>query len=73
MKKGKLICYIISDQQSDFSQRANFSKVLQYVQKNPKSCKMKEKQTRKGLRLLLTFDAIKTVRHALQALESILA
>ena len=73
MKHGKLIGYFINDQQSRFYQSANFTKLLQYVQTNPGNCKMKEKQTRNGLRLLLTFDNIKTVSQALKALEPILA
>ncbi|MGB1312481.1 MAG: transcription-repair coupling factor [Bizionia paragorgiae] len=72
MKKGKLICYFINDQQSKFYQSPNFNLVIQYVQKNPQSCKMKEKETRNGLRLILTFDKIKSVNQALSALKPIL-
>ncbi|OMP32040.1 transcription-repair coupling factor [Mangrovimonas sp. DI 80] len=71
MKKGKLIGYFISDQQSNFYQSPGFTKVLQYVQSNPQACKMKEKETRAGLRLLLTFDHIKTVKQALSMLQNI--
>ena len=73
MKHGKLVGYFINDQQSRFYQSVNFTKLLQYVQTNPGNCKMKEKQTRNGLRLLLTFDNIKTVNQALKALQPILA
>ncbi|QRM88939.1 transcription-repair coupling factor [Lacinutrix sp. WUR7] len=73
MKKGKLVGYFINDQQSAFYQSSGFSKVLQYIQTNPQACKMKEKQTRAGLRLLLTFDRINTVDKALNALKPILA
>ena len=72
MKQGKLISYFINDQQSSFYQSPNFTKLLKYVQTHPKSCKMKEKQTRNGLRLLLTFDNIKSVKKALNALKPIL-
>ena len=72
MKKGKLIGYFINDQQSSFYQSKNFTKLLQYVQTHPQSCKMKEKETRNGLRLLLTFDNIKSVDKALQVLKPIL-
>ena len=72
MKKGKLIGYFITDQQSGFYQSNAFTKVLKFVQTHPKSCKMKEKQTRNGLRLLLTFDNITTVDKALTALKPIL-
>ena len=73
MKKGKLVGYFINDQQSRFYQSANFNKLLKYVQQNPRAGKMKEKQTRKGLRLLLTFENIKTVEQALAVLKPILA
>ncbi len=68
MKQGKMIGYFISDQQSDFYQTKNFTKVLQYVQAHHRKCKIKEKKTRNGLRLLLTFDNITSVDQALQAL-----
>ncbi|WP_298237087.1 transcription-repair coupling factor [uncultured Algibacter sp.] len=73
MKQGKLIGYFINDQQSRFYQSASFTKVLQFVQTHPKACKMKEKQTRTGLRLMLTFENIKTVKQALEALKPIVA
>ncbi|WP_445737915.1 transcription-repair coupling factor [Mariniflexile sp.] len=69
MKQGKLIGYFINDQQSRFYQSSNFTKVLQFVQTNPNTCKMKEKQTRNGLRLLLTFENIKSVKQALKVLQ----
>ncbi|HET8736421.1 MAG TPA: transcription-repair coupling factor, partial [Pricia sp.] len=68
MKKGKLIGYFIADQQSAFYQSAAFTKVLQFVQGHPQLCKVKEKQTRNGLRLLLVFEGITSVEKALTAL-----
>lgn len=73
MKQGKLIGYFINDQKSNFYLSANFTKVLQYVQSHPNECKMKEKQTRNGLRLMLSFDNIKSVKKALNTLQPILA
>ncbi|CAM3923601.1 transcription-repair coupling factor [Flavobacterium sinopsychrotolerans] len=69
MKQGKMIGYFISDQQSDYYQSNRFHKVLQFVQKHPNLCKMKEKQTPAGLRLLLTFDNVKNTRTALELME----
>ena len=69
MKQGKMIGYFVSDQQSDFYQSNRFHKVLQFVQKQPSLCKMKEKQTANGLRLLLTFDNVKSTRRALELME----
>lgn len=69
MKKNRLIGYFVSDQQSDYYQSSAFTEVLQYVQNNPGRMTMKEKQTRNGLRLLLTIEDISSVRKALTVLE----
>ncbi|TDD78289.1 transcription-repair coupling factor [Flavobacterium caseinilyticum] len=69
MKQGKMIGYFISDQQSDYYQSKRFQDVLQFVQKHSSICKMKEKQTPAGLRLLLTFDNVKNTRTALELME----
>lgn len=68
LKQNKMVAYFISDQQSDFYQSAKFRKVLMFVQQNPTLCKMKEKETRNGLRLLLSFENIKTIKRALEVL-----
>ena len=73
MKKGKLVGYFINDQQSNFYQSPSFTKVLQFVQTHPGACKMKEKPTRNGLRLMLTFENIKTIKQSLNALQPIVA
>jgi len=69
MKRGALIAYFVSDQQSPFYQTQTFSRVLQFVQTHPQSCTMKEKKTRSGLRLLLRFDGINSIEEALGALK----
>ncbi|WP_149274461.1 transcription-repair coupling factor [Pareuzebyella sediminis] len=68
MKKGKLIGYFIADQQSDFYQSQVFTELLQFVQTHPRHCKIKEKQTRNGLRLLLVFENVTSINKALRAL-----
>ena len=68
LKQQKLIGYFISDQQSPFYQTEAFTNVLKYVQQHPGKVKMKEKKTRNGLRLLLTFENIKSIDDALQVL-----
>jgi transcription-repair coupling factor (superfamily II helicase) len=68
LKQGKMIGYFIADQQSRFYQSSAFTKVLQFVQAHPGLCKMKEKQTRSGLRLLLVFDHINSAKKALKAI-----
>jgi transcription-repair coupling factor (superfamily II helicase) len=69
MKKGKMIGYFVADQNSDFYTSKRFQQVIQFVQKNSAICVMKEKQTPAGLRLLLTFDNVKTTRRALELME----
>ena len=69
LKKGKMIGYFLSNQQSDFYQSRRFRGVLQYVQTHPRNCQMKEKETRNGLRLLLTFEKITSVNRALEVLK----
>jgi transcription-repair coupling factor (superfamily II helicase) len=69
MKQGKMICYFVSDQQSSYYSSPQFSKVLQFVQKNGNICRMKEKQTPAGLRLLLTFENAKSINKCLGFME----
>jgi transcription-repair coupling factor (superfamily II helicase) len=69
MKQGKMIGYFVSDQQSDYYQSNRFLAVMQFVQTQSAICKIKEKQTPNGLRLLLTFDNVKSTRRALELME----
>jgi len=71
LKKKRIIGYFVSNQQSDFYQTDAFGKMLTYVQQNGKSCVMKEKETKSGLRLLVTFIHIDSVGKALSILKSI--
>jgi transcription-repair coupling factor (superfamily II helicase) len=73
MKQSKFVGYFISNQESNFYKSAIFTKVLQFVQTHANSCTMKEKQTRKGLRLLLTFEKVNTIEKVLHAIQPILA
>ena len=69
LKAGKLTGYFISDQQSKFYQSNAFQKVLQFVQINADKCKLTEKETRNGLRLVLTMDKITSIDKALRILQ----
>ncbi len=71
LKQGKMVCYFVSDQQSDYYQSKRFHQVLQFVQKQPQLCKMKEKETKNGLRLLLTFENVKSIKKALELMEMV--
>ena len=72
MKQGKLIGYFVRDQNSLFYQSDHFTRILNYVQANPKLCSIKEKQMRQGLRLLISFKNINTVQEGLKSLKLIL-
>ncbi len=71
LKQKRMVGYFISDQQSDYYQSDIFRNFLTYVQKNNKMCVMKEKETKKGLRLLITFIRIDSVKKALSVLKNI--
>ena len=71
LKQKRMIGYFVSDQQSPFYQTQAFTRVLKYIQNNPTSCVMKEKQTKNGLRLLITFIKIDSVKTALEILKKI--
>jgi transcription-repair coupling factor (superfamily II helicase) len=71
MKQEKLIGYFIGDQQSEYYNSKQFRRVLQFVQQNGNICKMKEKETKNGLRLLLTFENVYSIDKALQLMEMI--
>ena len=71
MKNGKMTGYFIADQNSPFYQSARFQKLLLFVQRYPNQCRMQEKETRNGLRLLILFDGINTVYQALKVLQQI--
>ena len=71
LKQKRLVGYFVADQQSNFYHTETFTKFLKYVQLNSKNCVMKEKETNNGLRLLVTFIKIDTVKKALETLASI--
>lgn len=69
MKQNKLIGYFIADQQSDYYTSKRFTNVLRFVQQHGNLCKMKEKETKNGLRLLLTFENVKSINKALELMQ----
>ncbi len=71
MKQGKLIGYFVGDQQSDYYNSKQFRNMLQFVQTHGNICKIKEKETKNGLRLLLTFENVKSINKALEYMEMI--
>ena len=71
LKQKRMLGYFVANQQSDFYQTEAFTNILKYVQQNGKSCVMKEKETKNGLRLLITFIRIDSVKTALAILKKI--
>ena len=71
LKRGNMIGYFISNQDSSYYESPIFTQVLQFVQSQPLKCTMKEKQTKNGLRLLLSFNEITSVQKALFILKEI--
>ena len=69
MKQGKMLGYFIADQQSKFYQSGTFQRVLAFVQRNSDKCHFNEKETRNGLRLIITFDKITSIDKALRIIS----
>ncbi len=67
LKKDKLICYFISNQDSPYYQSAAFTKVLSFVQQHPSLCKLKERKEK----LTLVFEGVKSVQQAIELLSRI--
>ena len=68
LKNEKMICYFVSNQQSPFYRSDDFLKIIQFVQKNSSSGKMKEINHK----LTLTFDNIPNVETAGYVLDKII-
>ena len=71
LKQNKMIGYFIGDQQSSFYQSNRFMNVMKFAQQNGNLCKVKEKETKNGLRLLITFENVKSINKALELIEMI--
>ena len=68
IRSKKMICYFLTDQESDYYQSPAFSRILQYVQFNPKDCRMKEANDK----LSLIFEDVISVAMAIGILSKIL-
>ena len=71
LKNRKLIGYFIADQESRFYKSRAFTHILQVVQENPKLGEMKQKETRNGVRLLMSFKGIDSIEKAVQSLSQL--
>jgi len=61
LKQEKMICYFTSNPNSDYYNSDSFTKVLNFVQTNPKNCKMSEKNNK----LRLIFSEVGSVTEAI--------
>ena len=68
IKNKKCIGYFLADQESDFYQSPIFNQILLSVQKQPEKYRLKEKQNRNGLRLILVLDQVHSVEKLLEQL-----
>ena len=71
LKNNKLIGYFIADQESRFYKSRAFTHILQVVQENPKLGEMKQKETRNGVRLLMSFKGVDSIEKAVQSLSQL--
>lgn len=67
IKSGKMIGYFVSRQDSPYYQSTTFTKVLNFIQTDPKDCKMNEKNEK----LRLIFSDVKSVSKAIRNLKRI--
>jgi transcription-repair coupling factor (superfamily II helicase) len=65
LKQEKMICYFPAGNQADYFESDSFTKVLSYIQTNPRNCKMSEKNNK----LRLIYSDMTSIS---QAIESIL-
>jgi len=68
LKQNKMLCYFISNQESPYFQSPTFTKVLQFVQQNPRRCKLKERNHK----LSLIFEQVSGIEKSIQLLEMVL-
>ncbi|MCF8464936.1 MAG: transcription-repair coupling factor [Flavobacteriales bacterium] len=68
LKNQKLVCYFVSDPESDYFQGSVFSQVLLFVKNNPRSCVMRQKNDK----LTLAFEDTATISGAIEKLSPIL-
>lgn len=68
LKQQKLIGYFISNPDSPYFQSTRFTNVLNFVQQNQRTCKMKEKNDK----LSLVFENVSSIHQAIELIEPML-
>lgn len=69
LKQKKLIGYFISNPDSPYFQSTRFTNVLNFVQQNQRTCKMKEKNDK----LSLVFENVSSIHQAIELIEPMLS
>ncbi|MDN4165621.1 transcription-repair coupling factor [Cytophagales bacterium LB-30] len=69
LKRGNMKCYFVPAENERYYKSDVFGKVLAYVQKHSKICKMKEHKSR----LILNIDEVESINRALQLLSEMAA
>ncbi len=67
LKNGKMTAYFISNQDSPFYKSTVFSKILGFIQQNPKDIKMKEANNK----LTMSFDRTLSIQNAINKMQNI--
>ncbi len=67
LKNNCLVAHFVSNQESDYYKSDFFSEILDFVKRNPRSCRLKEKHSR----LTLTIEPVNSVFEALEFLRKI--
>ena len=65
LKQDRMVCHLVSNQQSPFYQSPNFAKLIHYIQANPRRASLKETPER----LSLSIANVKTIAAALDQLR----
>ncbi len=69
LKQDRMVCHLVSNQQSPFYQSPNFTKLINYIQTYPRRATLKESPER----LSLSIANIKTIASALEQLRLLTA
>ncbi|MCF6367088.1 MAG: transcription-repair coupling factor [Bacteroidales bacterium] len=64
LRNGKMVCYLVSDQESMFYESDIFTSVLNFLQKYPKKTSLKERKDK----LTMSFQDIKSIKDAIAVL-----
>ncbi|NOQ24055.1 MAG: transcription-repair coupling factor [Bacteroidales bacterium] len=67
LKSGRMVTYFINNQESPYYKSTIFSKILSFIQQNPKDIKMKESKNK----LTMSFDHVKDVQNAIEKIRKI--